>query len=73
MIDTDGLRFQIHSIQGDVDNARSTLSHAWAAAKAEEQTASCSELESAQRLLIKAGEQLEEVVQRISKLVFPPK
>lgn len=69
--DANSLKVQIHSIQGDVDNARSTLSHAWAQAKLESDTMDCQALDSSRRLLIKAGEQLEEIVQRISKLAFP--
>jgi hypothetical protein len=51
------LRVQIHSIQGDVDNARSVLSHAWR--------------DQDPKLLIRAGEELQEIVDRISKLVYP--
>ncbi len=58
-INVKDLRVQIHSIQGDVDNARSVLSHAWR--------------DEDPKLLVRAGEQLQEIVDRISKLVYPPK
>ena len=56
-INVKDLRVQIHSIQGDVDNARSVLSHAW---KDEDP-----------RLLERAAEELQEIVDRIGKLIYP--
>lgn len=53
------LRAAVHSLKGDVENALSYLRESWGAG---------TEVEARQNL-VEAGERLEEIVQRISKIV----